>query len=272
MVGLCLSFILAAQGIDVSDPVKGPDGILRYTVMSPYQAAPTVLEVLLPDEPKPEDRFPALYILPVNDGIDGPWGNGVQEARRHNVHNKHRVICVSPEYDFTPWYGDHPTDPALRQEGYLLQVVIPAVEARHPVVAGKDGRLLIGFSKSGFGALTVLLRHLDVIGKAAVWDAPLTSPRILPGEEHMLRVFVTDENYTAYYIPGLIDEHAKVLRANPDRIVLGNNGGMSKDVRAVHEQLDSLSITHAYLEDDRREHDWRSGWFPIVAARLFPAR
>lgn len=244
------------------------EGIYTYSVTSPYQRRTNRVEVLLPNSFNRAKRYRVLYLLPVNDGITGEWGSGIQEAKRNGIANTFDVICVAPEYDETPWFGDHPSNKTLRQETYLLRVVIPSVEKRFPVVKKKEGRLLLGFSKSGFGALAVLLRHLDFIGAAAAWDAPLTSPVILKNQEAMRLVFATDENYGRYFIPGLIEKHAGKLRRGPPRIVLVTNGPPPSSIGDVHNQLNKLHIPHHFYVDEKRLHDWRSGWLPIAAALL----
>ena len=246
-----------------------PNGVVNYWVSSPYQRKTNVIQVLLPDEMGEGREYPVLYILPVNDGTDGEWGSGIDEAKRADVHNLYDVICVAPAYDETPWFGDHPSDPSLRQESYLYKAVMPFIESRYPVRKGREGRLLIGFSKSGFGAMAMFLRHLDETGKAAVWDAPLTGKTIFKGEDEMLAVFATEENYRRYYIPGLIERHAQELKRGPSRIVLVNNGDRPGSVPEIHRQLTSLEIHHRYLSDERRKHDWRSGWFAVAAKLLF---
>ena len=54
------------------------------------------------------------------------------------------------------------------------------IEQHYPARADRDGRLLVGFSKSGWGAYSLLLRHPDRFGKAAAWDAPLMEERAGP--------------------------------------------------------------------------------------------
>jgi len=259
----------AKPSMVVEGPEVGDDGIINYTVTSPYQTRPTTVEVLLPDNAPEGGPYPALYILPVNDGLDGAWGSGIQEAKRHNIHNLYKVICVSPEYDYTPWYGDHPTDPALAQESYLLNVVIPVVEQHFPVLKGRDGRLLFGFSKSGFGAITILLRNLDAIGKAAAWDAPVMMKSILPKQEEMNVVFVNQDNFDKYCIPELAARRAAVLKDDVPRIVLVSNGDPNASLSALHNLLDAHKIPHRYQVDEKRKHDWRTGWFPVAARLLF---
>ena len=255
--------------ITIQGPEKNDNGFSTFTLNSPYQGRPTEIEVLTPDVMEVGQRYPVLYLLPVNDGIMNIWGSGTVEARRNDIANKYHVICVSPEYDYTPWYGDNPTDPKLAQESYLLKAVIPMLEERFPVIPGKEGRILLGFSKSGFGALTIALRHLDFIGKAAAWDAPVTMKEYFPGEEEMVRVFETQENFAPYCIPALVEKHVEALRNGPPRLVLVSNANPKDSSTKLHALLESKGIPHRYAVDIHRKHAWTSGWLPVVANLLF---
>ncbi|GMV94990.1 MAG: hypothetical protein AMXMBFR82_47680 [Candidatus Hydrogenedentota bacterium] len=258
-----------ASDVSVEGPSESANGFAAYTVNSPYQARSTEIEVLPPDVMVPGETYPVLYLLPVNDGIMNQWGSGIVEARKHDLANRFKVICVSPEYDYTPWYGNHPSDPALQQETYLLEVVMPVIEARYPVVPGRDGRILLGFSKSGFGAIAIALRNLDRIGKAAAWDAPLMMTSPFPNEEEMMRVFVSQENFDPFCVPALVEKHAAALRAGPSRFVLVSNGSETGSVPDLHGLLENYGIPHRFLIDQRREHTWTSDWLPVVAELLF---
>ena len=265
------SAIRAAGAVEysVEGPVKNANGFTTYTVNSPYQGRATQIEVLPPDSTKPGALYPVLYLLPVNDGIMNQWGSGIVEARRHDIHNRFSVICVSPEYDYTPWYGDHPSDPTLRQESYLLDVVMPLIEERYPVIPGKDGRLLLGFSKSGFGAITIALRNLDTIGKAAAWDAPLMMRIPLQDQEEMLHVFATQESFDPYCVPSLVERHLATLQAGPPRLVLVSNGNGGGSVSELHTFLAERGVPHRFFIDEKREHTWTSDWLPVVAGLIF---
>lgn len=59
------------------------------------------------------------------------------------------VGFVAPTFSQVPWYADHPTDLKIRQETYFINVVLPLVEQTYPAQKSPDGRLLLGFSKSG---------------------------------------------------------------------------------------------------------------------------
>lgn len=255
--------------ITVSGPFESENGFTAYTLTSPYQGRSTTIEVLTPDHMIVGQRFPVLYLLPVNDGIMNQWGSGIVEARRHDIANQFGVICVSPEYDYTPWYGDHPTNPALAQESYLLKAVIPMIEERFPVLAGPKARILLGFSKSGFGALSIALRNPEFIGAAAAWDAPVMMRAYFPGEEEMVKVFATNENFGRYAIPDLVESHLKVLQDGTPRLVLVSNANPKDSLSALHTLLEEKGIPHIYSVDSRREHTWTSGWLPVVTELLF---
>ena len=164
---------------------------------------------MLPDEIDRELRHPVVYVLPVEARREHRYGDGLLEVRRHDLHNRFSAIFVAPTFSHLPWYADHPTDPLIRQETYLLKVVIPFVEGHYPAKPEPGGRLLLGFSKSGWGAFSLLLRHPDVFGKAAAWDAPLMMDG--PGRYGSGDIFGTPENFEGYRVTGLLERRAAEL-------------------------------------------------------------
>jgi hypothetical protein len=243
----------------VSQGEEDEHGFLVHRVRSAYQSGPTKIKVLLPDVMEEGRRYPVLYVLPVEAGDGTRWGDGLVEVKSHDLHNRHRLICVLPTFSDLPWYADHPTDPGIRQESYLLRVVIPVVERRYPAMREPEGRLLVGFSKSGWGAFSLLLRHPDVFGRAAAWDAPLTEDR--PKRFGMGPIFGTRENFEHYRVSALLDKRSDVL-LRKRRLVLTGYGNFRAHHVGVHEQLVSLGIPHVYRDGPRREHQWHSGWLP----------
>jgi len=249
----------------VTGPERSDDGLATYTVTSEYLAGPNEVAVLLPEKREAGKQYPVLYILPVNAGTRGPWGSGMLEAKRQDVHNKYGLICVAPTLDSLPWYADHPTNLKIRQESYLLRVVLPLVEQRHPALKEPRGRLLVGFSKSGWGAFSLLLRHPDVFGRAAAWDAPLMEQA--PTKYGMDAIFGTQENFDEYRIDWLLREKAAVLKKGPPRLILLGYGNFKDQTERAHALMSSLAVPHVFASNVPRRHDWHSGWF-AEAVRL----
>jgi enterochelin esterase-like enzyme len=248
--------------------VRDKDGFLVHEVESPYQKGKTQVFVLTPDKMEEGKKYPVVYVLPVEPGSGTRWGNGLLEIKKLDLHNKFGIIFVMPTFSDWPWYCDHPTDPQIRQETYLLEVVIPLIERSYPVLPGSAGRLLVGFSKSGWGAFSLLLRHPDVFGRAAAWDAPLNMAA--PNQFGMGPIFGTQENFEKYRISSLLTKNADTLKSGSRLAMIGYDN-FRPHHQAIHEQMNRFGIAHEYADVRQGKHDWRSGWLE-AAVRFLAAR
>jgi S-formylglutathione hydrolase FrmB len=248
---------LCALDVRVSAPKIDDNGFAVHEVVSPFQAGKTRLRVLLPDNLEPACRYPVVYVLPVEAADEHHYGDGLLEVKNRNLHNRHRAIFVAPTFSHLPWYADHPTDPTIRQETYFLEVVVPFVEKTYPAIADARARLLLGFSKSGWGAWTLLLRHPKTFGRAAAWDAPLLLDH--PGPYGSGAIFGTPENFEKFHVARLLREKAAAL-GDDKRLILVGSGSFQHDHEQTHSQLDDLAIPHVYRDGPLRKHDWHSGW------------
>jgi len=248
-----------------ADPTRAEDGTLVHSVVSPYQAGRTEIRVLLPDRLEPGRRYPVVYVLPVEAGREHHYGDGLAEVRRLDLHNQLRAIFVAPTFAQLPWYADHLSDPAIRQESHFLKVVVPFVEEHYPARRERAGRLLLGFSKSGWGAWSLLLRHPDVFDKAAAWDAPLMLDK--PGPYGSGPIFGTHENFEAYQVTKLLERRLPDLRDRPRLILLGY-GNFRDQHETAHDILVDLKIRHVYADGPLRKHVWESSWVAEAAKAL----
>jgi S-formylglutathione hydrolase FrmB len=256
---VCASWTLPATGQEAASVslATADDGLAVHAVTASYQAGTTQIRVLVPDKLDRKRRFPVVYVLPVEAGSESRYGDGLLEVKQQDLANKHGAIFVAPTFSHLPWYADHPTDPTIRQETYFLDVVVPFVEKTYPVLASRDGRLLLGFSKSGWGAWALLLRHPDVFGRAAAWDGPMMMDH--SGPFGSADIFGTQENFKRYHISQRLHDRADALRGE-GRLVLVGFSGFRQDHDRMHALLNELKIPHAYRAGPKRKHDWHSGW------------
>lgn len=232
------------------------DGFQRVALVTSYQEGPPEkfpLRVLAPKLPAQR----VLYVLPVNPGLDRPWGDGLIEIQKLGLHERHGLLCVAPAFATWPWYADRPGKSGIRQESFLLKAVLPWVEDRFGMPQDASSRLLLGFSKSGFGAFSLLLRHPEIFGRAAAWDAPFYKDE--PNQYKMDEVFASKEHLAEHFVPRLVRERAALLRAQTRLAVLGHDV-FGEDMRKLHELLEELTIPHYYANDIQRKHAWDSGW------------
>ena len=141
----------------------------------------------------------------------------------------------------------------------------PAIEKRYPAVCKKDGRLLVGFSKSGWGAFSLLLRHPDMFGKAAAWDAPLMKTK--PNQFGMGPIFGTQKNFENYRISTLAVKQADKLGKKP-RLILTGYGNFRRHHQQLHRLMVERNFPHEYIDGPKRKHRWSSGWLEETVKRL----
>ena len=249
-----VAFAAAERETPVAPSVAGSQ---VHVLRSARQRGPTRIRVLLPDKIDPARKHRVLYLLPVEKGDEARYGDGLAEAKRLDLANRYGVICVAPEFTNLPWYADHPSDRQLQQETYFVKEVLPFVESKYRVVEGREGRLLVGFSKSGWGAFSLLLRHPDLFDRAAAWDAPLT--KIAPDQFGMGPIFGTQENFERYQLTTLVRQAATSLGSEPRLFHLGY-GNFRAHHTAFEAILGKLKVPHVYHDGPARKHTWRSGW------------
>jgi S-formylglutathione hydrolase FrmB len=252
----------------ISEMRKDENGFAVYEVRSAYQAGKTEIRVLQPDKMEKGRRYPVVYVLPVEARSEKRFGDGLSEVKKHGLHNRFAAVFVAPTFSHLPWYADHPTRSEIRQETYLLKAVVPFIDRTYPVRAEADGRLLLGFSKSGWGAFSLRLRHPEVFGKAVAWDAPLMLDR--PGPYGSGEIFATRENFENYRVTALLQKRADAPQKDRRLILLGY-GNFRGQHEKVHALMDELKIPHEYRDGPARKHDWHSGWVAEATELLLGA-
>ncbi len=159
----------------VGAPTVDANGVKSYPVTSFFQGSqPTIVRVLEPTNPAPGRPRRFLYVLPVEAGVtnlSSNWGDGLEELRLLDVPNRFNLTLIAPAFNYEPWYGDNATDQAHWMESFIIRDLVPFGDSF--ASAGEiPQRFVLGFSKSGNGALFLILRHPNVFSAAAAWDAP----------------------------------------------------------------------------------------------------
>jgi len=232
---------------------------IEFTIDSPHQRLPTTIRVLFPDGFQPDRSYRVVYVLPVEAAKENRYGDGLNEIRKYGLQNRWNVICVAPTFSDLPWYANHPNDPRLGQERYFLNDVLPTMEANFPVLPERRGRLLLGFSKSGWGAFSLLLRNPETFERAVAWDAPLTMTA--PGQFGSGPIFGTPENFQKYEILSLL-ERSSALAEDPPRLFLSGWCNFGMHHARTHQRMLELGIPHGNRDEKQTPHDWHSGWVP----------
>ena len=103
----------------------------------------------------------------------------------------------------------------------------------------------------------MLLRHPDIFGRAAAWDAPLIETA--PNKDGMGEIFATQANFEQYRVETLLRRQASRLGPHPRLVLLGYGNFRQQHVR-IHEEMVAWGIPHTYRDGPAREHHWDTGW------------
>jgi S-formylglutathione hydrolase FrmB len=252
----------AVPGIQASwfsGPTRDANGFQDYAVQSNTESTQTEIRVLLPPTLQAGTSYRTVYVLPVEAGLGTQFGDGLKTVKALGVQTTENAIFVEPTFSATPWYADNATNPQIRQETYFVSVVVPFIDQQYPVLAAPAGRLLMGFSKSGWGAFTLLLRNPGVFGRAVDWDTPLdmTSPN---GAFDFSQILGTSQNFANYEVSALLKKDAPLLQNQPPRLFMFGYCYYAADLKATDQLMTQLGIPHVYLPGVHRAHDWTSGW------------
>lgn len=247
--------------------------IETHSIESPYQSHETSLRVLLPNGLDLSKRYPVLYVLPVHEDGSQKHGDGLMEIAKLNVADRYQVICVAPSFSSEPWYADHDQNPNKRDESHLMKTVMPFIESHYPTERDRGARYLIGFSKSGWGAISLLLRHPETFHKIAAWDPGIRidmGPMDEDTDDQIQTGFGSRENFENYRLSNLFEESGS--RLGPEvRLFYFNCDGVKRTAGGarLHSLMIRENIPHRYVMESNRDHRWDSGWVTEAIAFLF---
>jgi S-formylglutathione hydrolase FrmB len=123
-------------------------------------------------------RFPVIYLL---HGLGGHFDNWGDKTKITQYSFAYEYIIVMPEGG-DGWYTDSISVPADKHESYIIQELIPEIDAKFRTLADRGHRAIAGLSMGGYGALKFALKYPDKFAIAGSFSGALDGP--LRGQEH----------------------------------------------------------------------------------------
>jgi hypothetical protein len=255
----------------VGTPTVDANGVVSYSVVSPYLGAQTqTLRVLQPTHPSPGQPPRFLYLLPVLAGLDATYGDGLQTAEQLDLQDQYNATLIAPSFPINPWYADSATDPTLQLESFMVKALVPWVNQTQAATGTTPPNWLVAFSKSGFGALDLILRNPNVFNAAACWDAPVQTTDVNTFSD-MLANYGTQQNFANYEIPTLVAQDNAPFQTTNRIWISGDNGAFTSQMVTLDQQMTAAGIKHTFGGGVTRAHNWTSGWLPLAVQGLAPS-
>jgi hypothetical protein len=225
-------------------------------------------KVLVPLTYSPLNQYGVLYVLQPVFGTQGGILDGMAVMQALNIANTyHCIVAYMPWSDpwigsagIAPWFGTR--NDGLWQYDVMTYVgLVGLVDEFYSTLKSRDGRLLLGFSKSGWGALSLLLRNPTIFGYAAAWDASwdLTFYGTNFGQS---TAFGTQAQYQLYNPKDILASHLSSVN-DKKRIVLGAGCVFDTDYNDFKSLLNSNNIAYSSFFHDLSSfggnaHNWNS--------------
>lgn len=267
------SLLLFAGGAAWADPPSwvtpavNAERLAHRTFESAAANATVSYHIYLPEayDTDPERRFPVVYWL---HGSGGGLA-GLPRLTRY-FDQAVRAGLMPPALVVFPngmrlslWVDSK--DGRVPMETVVIKELVPHIDATFRTIAGREGRLVEGFSMGGYGAARFGFRYHDRFAAVSILSGgPLQqvltqTPLLgLPGREHVLQeVFGGDQEYFRAQSPWVLaEQHAEALRGGTRlRLVIGQRDPMLPVVRAFEAHLTELEIPHIYTELPEVGHD-----------------
>ena len=270
VVVTCAASSGGSPGLQVQYLSTDANGVQTYQMTSPDNGpGPQDLRILQPSNPAPGVAHNFVYVLPVEPGEGTTFGDGLQVIESLNLQNQYNLTVIEPSFSINPWYADNPLDANLQEDTFMAMDLQPWVKANLSTT-GNEQHWLIGFSKSGIGAQTLILRHPDKFSLAASWDFPADMNAYDEYGDNSSDSYGTDANFQANYrlTPAFLAAHAAPFQLN-NRIWIGGYQVFQQDMADYDALLTSEGILHTTETPTPMAHTWDSGWVPIALAALY---
>jgi hypothetical protein len=252
------------QGVD-------GNGVQLYNVTwNTLGSHPFAVEVLAPDHPSANYPHSFLYALPVEAGLaQSNYGNGLDALQQLGVQNQYNATIIEPIFPIDPWYADNPNDATIDFETFMA-TFLPAWVDSTLATTGTEENLLIGFSKSGYGALDLLFKHPSVFAAAAAWDFPADMAAYDSFGSSSSGNYGTDTNFQANYrMNGTFIDTWGAPFTTQDRIWISGYDVFQSDVSDFDALLTSHGILHTLGTQTLDAHTWYGGWLSAAVPGLY---
>src|SRR6516165_5425950 len=232
---------------------------------------PFAVRVLAPDHPSTNYAHSFVFALPVEGGLaQSNWGSGLDELRQLNVQNQYDATIIEPIFPIDPWYADNPIDPTIDFETFTA-TLLPAWVKSNFATSGTEENLLIGFSKSGYGALDLLFKHPSVFDGAAAWDFPADMAAYDTFGSSSSGDYGSDANFQANYrMTASFVNTWKAPFTTEDRIWISEGSVFPIQVADFAALLTSQGVLHTLSTTQTNDaHNWYGGWVSDAVPGLY---
>jgi len=245
-------------------------GAQVYDITNAVGSEPFAVRVLTPQDPSTAYPHSFLYDLPVEPGLaQSTYGSGLDELAKLDVEDQYNATIVEPIFPMDSWYADNPNDATIDYETFVADILPQWVDSNFSTT-GTEKNLLVGFSKSGYGAVDLELKHPSVFSAVAAFDFPADMSSYDEFGGSSADDYGTQANFQDNYQmnASFIAAHNAQF-TNEDRILISEGPSFQSQVVDFDTLLTSQGVMHTLLNQTNDAHTWSGGWLSGAIAGLY---
>jgi S-formylglutathione hydrolase FrmB len=135
--------VVAAEG-----PTRARIETVRFESKLVGKSLPYIVILPVDYHSSTTTRYPVLYLM---HGLGGHYTDWTTRTNVADYAAQYRLIIVTPEGNDS-WYIDSAGVPTDKYESYILNELVPDVDARYRTIQSRYGRAIAGLSMGGYGA------------------------------------------------------------------------------------------------------------------------
>ncbi|GAA4828679.1 alpha/beta hydrolase family protein [Algivirga pacifica] len=227
---------------------------LRVEIPSKRLKKTTYATLILPSSyQSSQDSFPSVYLLHGYTGDHTNFPRKIPELQQ--LADELEIILISTDAG-NSWYLDSPEIQEFQYESYMVEEVIPWIDAHYRTLQQRKYRAISGLSMGGHGALYLSGKHPELFGAAASMSGGVDFTQFTGNFE--LKKLLGDYNEK----PQQWKEHTIIGRYQDFKnknialfIDCGVDDFFIEVNRALHQKMLEAQIPHIYMERPGK-HSW----------------
>lgn len=228
------------------------NNIIHYELQSGYEPENNVIRVYIPSAQKNNVNPDVVFVLPVEEKLRTRYGDGMDAIMECKRSLLDKFIFVAPSFNSVPWYIDVKDSRGLLQESYFIKSIIPFTE--YILETAFLNSYMLGFSKSGWGAMRMMCRFPQLFAGISIWDAPLNLTHPLLYRASLTIAGEKDKDLYALVLK------VKERFLTKTKIALTGYDYFKEPMNKFHYFLERENIPHYFDNSTFRKHVWGSGW------------
>lgn len=215
--------------------------------------------IVKPNELSENKKIPTVYLL---HGHGANYKQWIAEAPQiEKTSNAMKALLILPDGGYSSWYLDSEIDSSFKYETFIINELIPYIDANYPTINNRNARAITGLSMGGHGALYLSIKHKNLFGAAGSVCGGVDI-RPFPKNWDITKILGTIEANPSNWEKNSVINVSDSLENGDLQLIIdcGLDDFFLNVNRSLHKKLLDKKIAHTYTERPGKHNTayWRN--------------